>query len=163
MAGLIVIGIAVIWLVLAAKIASLVAARFQMLWAAILAGVATFLILAIVPFADEIVGRWQFKRLCASEAKVWVHPDAQKVLAAQDRSSFRERDGFIFPVREQIEEFVDIATDQPFLKVSAFHTPGGLLMRTGLNMGSSTSCWPDRWSEPYKALKLDDLLKRGKK
>ena len=162
MAGLLVLGIAAIWLVFAARIARLVATAFRTPWVSGIAGVTAFAVAAILPFADEIVGRWQFQRLCASEATVWVHPNAANVEAALATPSSRDLDSFVFPIQEQVSEYVESATREPFLRVRAFHTPGGFVMRSGLNMGSTTSCWPDRWSEPYKTLKLDELLKRGK-
>src|SRR5262249_6166808 len=115
-----------------------------------------------LPFVDEIIGSWQFHRLCASEAVVWVGLNATKVAEAKDVSASKELSGFLIPIREQVAEYADASTGEPFLRVTAFHTPGGFIMRAGLNMGSSRSCWPERWSEPYRTLRLDELLKRGK-
>jgi hypothetical protein len=162
MAGLIVLGVATAWLLIAAKAAHLVASWFPLRPISGVAGVLTFVIAATVPFADEIIGRWQFQRLCTSEAVVWVHPNAGHVIAARDASTSKDLTGFAFPVRAQISEYIDSITGEPFLRVNAFHTPGGFIMRAGLNMGGSTSCWPEHWTEPYRTLKLEELLQRGK-
>jgi hypothetical protein len=159
--GLIFLGIVVLWVVVATVISRYVAARFPASLRAI-GGPIAFLCVLALPFLDEIIGRWQFSRLCATHAVVWVSPGAAKVEAAIDASTFRIHDGYVFPVREQISQYADAATNEPFLRVSSFHTPGGFVMRAGLNMGSSSSCWPERWGEPYRALELDKLLKRGK-
>lgn len=161
MAGLIVIGIAAVWLFIAFNIARL-ASKSSPARVSGIVGFTAFVSAAVLPFADEIIGRRQFQSLCASEALVWVDPNAAKVVAARDASRFNERTGFVFPVSEQVSEYVDAATGEPFLRVKAFHTPGGFVMRAGLNMGNSTACWPERWSEPYRTLQLDELLKRGK-
>lgn len=162
MAGLIVIGIAAVWLFISAEIARRASSWCPVRQASGIVGVVAFVCAVALPFADEIIGRWQFQRVCSSEAVVWVHPNAAKVVAARDMSASKDLAGFVIPVREQVSEYVDSITGEPFLRVKAFHTPGGFIMRAGLNMGSSTSCWPERWSEPYRTLQLDELLKRGK-
>jgi hypothetical protein len=119
------------------------------------------LVLAI-PFADEAIGRWQFNRLCEREAKVWIAPTANQVQAAQRIGPhFVDRDGFLIPVREQPIVYVDAHTGQPFYTVKAFHTPGGAIMRAGLNMGSSSACWPPNWSSRENGIDIDKLLKQG--
>ena len=162
MAGLLVLGAAAIWLLFAVRFGRWTASVFRTSSVSAVAGVVAFAGVVILPFTDEILGRYQFRRVCAAEATVWVRPNAAAVLAAKARPSLKDLQGFAFPIQEQVSEYVDLATGEPFLRVRAFHTPGGFVMRSGLNMGSSTSCWPDRWSEPYKTLKLDELLKRGK-
>jgi hypothetical protein len=163
MAGLIVLGIAAIWVFIAIKIARGVSGRFPLRpVVSSIVSVIAFICVAALPFVDEIIGRWQFRQLCSKEAVVWVHPNAAKVVAARNASTSKDLDGFVFPIHEQISEYVDSSTGEPFLRVRAFHTPGGFIMRAGLNMGSSTACWPERWTEPYRALQLDELLKRGK-
>jgi hypothetical protein len=162
MAGLLVLGIAVMWLLFAAKMGRVAAGAFPRHWMSSFFGLAAFATIAVLPFADEIVGEWQFRRLCTSEAVVWVHPNATNVIAARATPATRDLGGFVFPIREQVSEYVEATTGEPFLRVKALHTPGGFIMRAGLNMGSSRSCWPARWSEHYRDLKLDELLKRGK-
>jgi hypothetical protein len=73
----------------------------------------------------------------------------------------RERDGLVFPVKEQVLEYVDVETGQPFFRRHSFLTPGGFVMRAGLNMGNSTSCMPEDALEISKNLKLNELLRRG--
>ncbi len=162
MVGLLVLGIAAVWLFVAAWIARRASNWFPLRTASGVVGSIAFVCAAALHFADEVIGRWQFQRLCASEAVVWVHPNAAKVIAARDASRSQDLVGFVFPIQEQVSEYVDSVTGEPFLRVKAFHTPGGFIMRAGLNMGSSTACWPERWTEPYRTLRLDELLKRGK-
>jgi hypothetical protein len=161
MIGLGVLSIAAVWLFVAAKIARRASNWFPLRQASGVVGTVAFVCVAALPFTDEIIGRWQFQRLCASDAVVWVHPNAAKVIAARKASTSRNIAGFVFPIHEQVSEYVDSVSGEPFLRVRAFHTPGGFIMRAGLNMGSSTACWPERWTEPYRTLRLDELLKRG--
>jgi hypothetical protein len=162
MAGLIVIGITALWLFFAAKIARRISNWCPMRRVSGSLGLIVFLFVAALPFADELVGRWQFQNLCKSHAVIWVHPDASKVTAARDNPRSTDLAGFAIPIQEQAVEYIDSSSGDPFFRYKAFHTPGGFIMRAGLNMGNSTSCWPERLSEPYRTLKIDELLKRGK-
>ncbi|MBX3627996.1 MAG: hypothetical protein KF892_23510 [Rhizobacter sp.] len=162
MIGLLVLGIAALWLTLAAKMARATAARVKARLAAGLVGFAVFSIVSVAPFADEIIGRWQFHQLCEAKASVWVHPNAANVAAARSGTSSKEIKGLVFPVQERIIEYFDLATGDAFLRLNSFHTPGGLIMRAGLNMGGTSSCRAENWGEPYKKLPLDELIRRGK-
>ena len=163
MIGLIVLAVAAAWLVVAVRLARYMASKCQSPALSSIVGVLAFLVFALLPFTDEILGRWQFQRLCASEAVVWVSPNAGKVSAAEDVGTFSEREGFIFPVRQQWVKYADLANGEVFYSVKAFHTPGGFLMRAGLGLGNSTSCWPERWASKDVGLNIDELLKRGKR
>jgi hypothetical protein len=154
--GLIVLTIFVGWLVLAAF---LVRAIARLTPAPVLVGIAIFPATVMLPFVDELVGRWQFSRLCNAEAKVYVAPNAYEVFAARrDVDRMTGRGGLVIPVTEQAFSYVDARTGATFYSVKAFHTPGGFVMRAGLNMGGSTSCWPSRWSSAENGLNIDEKL-----
>ena len=162
MIGLIVLLLAGVWVLASLKFARFLASRFKHPLASALVGVIGFLAFAVLPFLDELVGRWQFARLCASEAVVWVSPNASTVVAAKNVGGFSERTGLLFPVRQQSIRYADTSNGEVFYTVTAFHTPGGLLMQAGLGLGNSTSCWPERWSSKEVGIDIDTLLKRGK-
>lgn len=163
MAGLIVLFVAAVWIAIAVFVARAAANRCRAPALGFVVFVSAFLAIAVLPFADELVGRWQFKQLCDQEAKVWVAPNATAVQAAKKASLMKDVPGRIFPISAQVSEYVDATTGEPFLRITAFHTSGGLVMRAGLNMGSSSSCWPPRWEESHKTLQIDELLERGEK
>jgi hypothetical protein len=151
MIGLIVIGLAVGWLVLAGVLAGGIAREFAPEKIGGLVAILLFPLIVAVPFIDEIIGRWQFGRLCEREATVWIAPTAIQVRAARRVGpDFVDREGFLIPVREQPIVYVDADTGKPFYTVKAFHTPGGMIMRLGLNMGSSKACWPKNWTHRVK-------------
>lgn len=160
MIGLIVLLLAGVWVLASLKFARFLASRFKHPFVSALVAVIGFLAFAVLPFLDELVGRWQFSRLCASEAVVWVSPNASTVAAAKNVGGFSERTGLLIPVRQQSIRYADTSNGEVFYAVTAFHTPGGLLMQAGLGLGNSTSCWPERWSS--KEVGIDTLLKRGK-
>ena len=163
MTGLVVLALAAAWLFVSARVARYVARTIRRPYVSFISGVFTFFALAILPFVDEIVGRWQFQRLCAQEAAVWASPDAARVIAAKQRIGFSDRKGLIFPVREQTSAYIDSATGKVFYSVTSFHTPGGFLMRGGLGMGNSKSCWPETRSEKEFGLDIDAMLRRGER
>jgi len=159
--GLITLAVLAAWLLLARAIASGLIKSFKIDENS---KVFRFLIYAVVialPFTDEIVGRIQFQYLCNTEAKVWVTPDAGNVVAAHHQSDNTQRTGYAFPIREQSSTYLDTGTWKPFFKHTAFHTPGGWVMRSGLNLGHSSSCWPENWGAPYREFDIDAMLKRG--
>jgi len=160
--GLIVLAIGAAWLFVAWKVANFLASACKRPAVAFPVGVFSFAFLVILPFLDEIIGRWQFKRLCAAEAVVWVSPNAQSVVAAKDIGGFSERGGLLFPVGQQAIRYADTSSGEVFYSVTAFHTPGGILMRAGLGLGNSTSCWPKKWTSKDVGIDIDLLLKRGK-
>ena len=122
-----------------------------------------FPVVLAAPVADELIGRWQFYRLCEREAVVTLSPDWEKVTAARDNDDpIAEIDGYVIPIRVQRVEFVDATTGKPFLTYRGFHTYGGLLLgRFGLGLGQSTSCWPKNKSQLLNKLRIDQLLKQG--
>ena len=162
MIGPLVLAIAVAWLFMSAKIARHAASQRKTRLLSSLVGVAVFIGMAALPFLDELVGRWQFQRLCAAEGTLWVSPTAKDVVAAKDVSAMSDRPGFIFPITEQSVRYADKTTGKVFYSFKSFHTPGGLMLRAGLGLGNSTSCWPDRWMSKDLGLDIDEMMKRGK-
>jgi len=126
--------------------------------------VLVFPLVLTAPIADDLIGRWQFNRLCDREAVVMLSPDWVKVTAARDNDGpISEIDGYVIPIRVQRVEFVDANTGKPFLTAKAFHTYGGFLFgRLGLGLGQSTSCWPKDLTKVMNDLDIDQLLKQGK-
>ena len=162
MAGLIVLGLAVGWLFVSGTIASRISRAVAPAKVVGLVAILLYPLILAVPFADEAIGRWQFNRLCTSEAKVWVAPSATDVKAARRTGpDFVDREGFVIPVTEQPIIYVDVDTGKPFYTAKAFHTPGGVIMRAGLNMGSSSACWPPKWTSRENGIDIDKLLKQG--
>ena len=123
-----------------------------------------FPVVLALPVADEVIGRWQFSRLCEREAVVTLSPDARKVKKARHNDDpVTEIGGCAIPVRVQRVEYVDVDTGQPFLSFKAFHTYGGLLFgRLGLGLGQATSCWPKEKTKILNELNTDVLLEQGK-
>jgi hypothetical protein len=101
--------------------------------------------------------------LCSKEAVVWVSPTVSEVTAAHKvKSDIFTRSKFIIPIREQPVTYLDARTGKEFYTFKAFHTPGGWVMRSGLNLGHSTSCWPEDWISKHNEIDIDAMLEKGK-
>jgi len=161
MIGLTVLFIAGFWIWLAIKISGSLLTKSENRTSRKIASILLFSLILVTPFADEIVGRIQFENLCNTEAKAWVAPNAKEIISARRGIERMEpREGLIFPVTEQEFTYIDSKTGATFYSVKAFHTPGGWIMRHGLNLGNSSSCWPERWSSRDFGLDIDSMLNK---
>ena len=124
MIGLIVLALAACWLFASANIARLLARKVERPVISLAVRAAVFVSTALLPFADEIAGRWQFQRLCKSEATVWTSASASasesKVTAAKGAYSSATREGLIFPVQQQSAKYTDAVTGEVFYTVTSF-------------------------------------------
>jgi hypothetical protein len=122
-----------------------------------------FPVVLAAPVADEVIGRWQFNRLCDREAVVTLSPDWKKVKRAQ-RVSLQRSDvaGALIPIYSQGSEYVDADTGKTFMTHPHFYTYGGFLFgRLGLGLGGSTSCHPKNSEAVLKQIDFYELLKQG--
>ena len=122
-----------------------------------------FPVVLAAPIADDLVGRWQFYRLCDREAVVTLSPDADKVTRAQSNHlPITLIAGYAIPIWIQRVEFVDVDTGKQFLSYTGFHADGGFLHRHLYGLGSSTPCWPTERDRLLKKLNIDQLIAQGK-
>jgi hypothetical protein len=127
------------------------------------ASVMLFPLVLTAPIADELIGRWQFNRLCEREAVVTLSPDWEKVKRARRVSLPRsEVAGALIRIYSQGGEYVDVDTGKTFMTYPYFYTYGGLLFgRLGLGLGGSTSCLPKNAQAIEKMINFYELLKQG--
>lgn len=122
---------------------------------------ASFCVILVAPVVDELIGQWQFHRLCEREAVVWLSPDWHQVKRAKLVSLPRiEVKGALIRIYSQGSEYVDIDTGKVFMKHPYFYTYGGFLFdRLDLGLGRSTSCLPKNSQEIEKKINFYELLK----
>lgn len=156
-------GIAV-WLVVVSYFSKWIVGLLHPQWQKAPVRALFFVVLVILPIADEIIGRWQFNRLCEREAVVWLSSDWENIKrASKSEIPFKSLHGYFIPIELQQIEYVDLERNQVFLSFKAFHTNGGLLLGyLGLGLGNSTSCWPKDWVEVTNKVNTDKLTKEGK-
>jgi hypothetical protein len=128
-----------------------------------LLGALVFPVVLAAPVADELIGRWQFSRLCEREAVVTLSPDWEKVKRARKRDiPSTTLSGYFIRIQSQRIEYFDLDTGKNFLTNQAFHADGGFLVyRMGLGLGTSTSCWPKDDDQIYRKVNLDELMRPG--
>lgn len=141
MAGLLLIGIFVLWLVVAGLIAIWVASRLSSRRVQLILGPLIFFALLVLPFADEIVGKYQLRALCREgaiprydEAKargrsVYMrqvfHPEVPRISVTPSRTV-----PAWIPITEQTIDWLDVETNEPLLSYKRYTAKGGWLVRT---------------------------------
>lgn len=163
MTGLVILVGSFVWLTVAIALCLKIprwlgAGKFRTLFSLLL-----FPVLLALPLADELLGAWQFHRLCAKEAVVSVGPEADKVKRARrEPETKRVLDGYLIPIHTWDGEIVDVDTDKVFMTTRSLFTSGGWLRRQ-LNgpEGQATSCHPKNYNNVQKKLNLYELLKLG--
>ena len=122
-----------------------------------------FPVVLAAPIADDLVGRWQFYRLCDQEAVVTLSPDWERVKKARDVFLLRTEVGdTVIPIYLHVVQYVDIETEKVFLSTQMLTTSGGFLQRHLYGLGGSTDCWPKNLAQTFKEVNLDKLTKQGK-
>lgn len=123
-----------------------------------------FVALLVAPISDELIGRWQFHRLCEREAVVTLREDWRIVKKAKvDYLERVEIAGSMIPIYLEISKYSDANTNAVFLTIPHYYTYGGILLgRVGLGLGSSTSCRPDNWIQVLSEINIDRLIKQGR-
>lgn len=124
-----------------------------------------FPVVFILPIGDEIIGRWQFHRLCERDAVVTLSTDWARVKRAQ-RVPLPKRDvpGAFIRIYSQGSEYIDLDTGKVFMNRPHFYTYGGLVLdRLGLGMGGAISCLPKNAKAVEQQIDLYNLLEQGQK
>jgi hypothetical protein len=112
------------------------------------------------PIADELIGRWQFYRLCEREAVVSLSPDWVKVKRARKRETqWTELHGNLVPVRLAKIDTLDVDTGSVFMTSRSLFTDGGFLSRHLIGLSGVTSCPPKNIQAIQEQVNLFELLK----
>ena len=124
-------------------------------------------VLLFMPFADEWIGGWQFKRLCAREAVVRLSPDWNSVKRARENeleiSHMGMQEGYAIRIKKWRKSYTDMDTGKVFYETSAFSTDGGVLLgRFRPYLGTLKSCSPPDDFEAKGAINMGQLIKNGK-
>ena len=162
MIGLLFFGVLGLWLV-----ASVVLSRKIPRWLGVtkyraVISVLLFPLVLAAPIADDLIGRWQFKRLCDREAVVTLSPDWQNVKRAKWVSLPQKQiSQSVIPITSSGGEFIDIDRNRVFMSIKSFGTSGGLLRRQGYGLGGQTVCHPKNYQVIQKQINLNELMKNG--
>lgn len=149
------------WALIAAVLSSNAPRWLGMTRGKLPAGIVLFVFLLLIPLADEWIGMWQFRRLCAERAVANFSADASEVRAAR-KLSLRDEPvfGTIINIRALQVAYADVATGKVFLRYEILYTRGGRVVGI-TRFGSDISCSPD-YAEINRRVDIDKLLKNGK-
>ncbi|KXJ97930.1 MAG: hypothetical protein UZ17_ACD001002958 [Acidobacteria bacterium OLB17] len=140
MIGLLVLGLMIVWLAIVVVSATWLSRRFGSKTTRVLVWATAFGILLPLPLIDEIVGGYQFRKLCRQHAVVIVdesrargrtvylrqipHPLVPGVVTTPSR----QVPAWI-PIRESIVDWIDVQTHEVLVSYRAYEARGGWLVR----------------------------------
>lgn len=161
MSGLLLIGIAVIWAIVALLLATYAAGRVKTKGVGITIWILVFAVLLPLPLIDEIVGGFQFRALCREGAVMRYESEALKgsLLTIKKEASSLDRmydsppakdlTGVAIPIRETTFEFYVQGKSAPVLTYKTYSAKGGWLIRAlGISQSDSPLTMPSGFCGP---------------
>ncbi len=98
-------------------------------------------VLLLLPFVDEIVGRVQFERECKKVQGYHVYDAIDNTtLAKYGDARLDEHLTTFIPIKKATGQVVNAIDGTVLLSYETLSTPGGWVMRMGLNLGNSSYC-----------------------
>lgn len=141
MIGLTALAILVVYILSVRKLARFIARLAGFDESAVKVGV-VFVVLLLLPFVDEIVGRVQFKQECKKVQGYTVY-DAIKGTQLAKRGGWPpptvQVPAFI-PITKRTSRLIDVKDGTVVMTFDTLSTPGGWVMRAGLNLGNESYC-----------------------
>lgn len=130
MSGLLLIGVAILWLWLALFIARWAVKEIKapLLQLAIATGIFTGLLIA--PLGDEIVGKYQFKSLCHKNGRQQI--DFQRIAGRKvllSTGEYKDVSGTILETSAARERLLDPKSMEPLVTYLDYRSKGGWLIR----------------------------------
>ena len=148
MTGLLLLLIAGLWLAASLSISRLLATRLAPKSLQAPAAGLLFIGLLLFPLADEIVGGFQFRSLCASSASFQVgvaNPEGRTTRVAIN-PSHQPVSGTAIPILHSRIEYLDVNSGEHVVSFDEYVAKGGLLIR-GLGISQDNS--PLTLDKPY--------------
>ncbi len=149
MSGLLLIGVAIIWLIVVIAITLWLAGRFKSWPLRMVSAVVVFPILLVAPLADELIGKHQFESLCERNGRHEADfaAIADKTLLVTN-SNYEPVGGTILETMALKQTYSDPASGKQLLMFYGYQSKGGWLMRmlgiseTGAPLLFDSSCGP---------------------
>jgi hypothetical protein len=126
-------------------------------------GVVSFVVLLLLPIADDIIGQLQFNRLCKREAVFDLKPIWAEVTRAGMTSVPLLPGEYIVPIHGTRYEYFDLDNQNIFFTLTRFSRKPGILRKMLWDGGFSNNdfCVPGSVYEIYRKINLDQLLRNG--
>ena len=118
-----------------------------------------FPILASLPFADHIIGMWQFDKLCAEQTRLQIYPSAANTKRGKGISEpLVDLPGYVIKISLRKNEIVDASTKETIARYNYFTTRGGWIGPT-IMLGGQYTCDVASGGHPDQK-SFDELNKR---
>lgn len=130
MIGLIVLFIIALWVMAVTKLT-----KFLNRWIPVnkfspVLKVLLFMLLLVMPFMDEIIGGFQFRALCKTEAVATYDEAKVRGKTVHNKSAIdKSYENTILPTYKTTVEFVDHSTNEGLISYTRLHSDGGWLSR----------------------------------
>lgn len=167
MTGLLLLGVVVLWLVVAVFITRFIVQKVpRWRWRPAVA-VIVFIALVVGPIADDVIGGRQFKALCEEKTRINVDRSraANKTVYLQDERSYR-LPGVLVPITEQPWRYADVDTKEVLVSFSTLQAKGGWLIRalgileTDSPITFPRFCGPEDRSSVFSALNIQQIQRK---
>jgi hypothetical protein len=160
MTGLLLLGMAVVWLAVAAFIAVLVFRNLPKRPWRIPFALALFLLLIPLPLIDELVGERQFEQLCKVNSAIQIDRTkaARKTIYLADTPDSEVKGTWVRVVM-QPRRFVDAATGEPVVSYYRLTAAGGLFVHAFRLSEGRVPLSFKGWCEPGDQHTLKNLFK----
>jgi len=130
MSGLIVLSFLLIWILTVLWLTFIIQKKICLSGSKVIFLPIFYVVIFFIPVSDEIMARFQFKKLCQPENTLIY--DDNKLKDRQVKTGFSRINRMfkIVPIREQIQEWNEYSTNELLLTHKMYSTNGGVLIRT---------------------------------
>ena len=131
MGGLIFSAVIGVWVFIVSSLITWLAKKLpRRWWKTPLTGVLLVCVL-VLPIVDEIVGGWQFKRLCKANSDIYFDKETAVGRAVySDRQPYIKVKGTWVTITLQKRYYLDAKTNESVISFSTVHAKGGWLKHT---------------------------------
>lgn len=153
MSGILLLAVVVGWLALSIMLSAAISRLSRGSVARTALAAVSFSVLLPLPIADELIGGYQFRQLCAANAVLRVGvptPEGRTTKVVIQPANARVP-GTAIPIFHSYLEYVDIRTGESVVSFSTYVAKGGLLIRSlGISENNSPltiglpGCSPER-------------------
>jgi len=129
-AGLFLIIIFAAWFFFARAISWFITKSISNLYLKALAKIVVFILIFACPFADEIIGRVQFREICATDAvAVYDEANVRGKTVISEPVVVNNYMNTILPIYKQTWKYQDPSTHEELISFTEVHAKGGWLSR----------------------------------
>lgn len=124
-------------------------------------GVCLFTILLPLLFIDELIGKWQFERLCQENSTIYIAPDAKgkTVYLAEPRREYIK--GTWVRIWKQEWRYVDATTGETIVNYNTLGAVGGWFVNTFYNEREGPFLFRGSYAPPTRPVNVEMFQKLG--